>query len=73
MNGQDRRVAEITRILCALRTAAGLPPDYRGCVMAAFAATETDLEELHAAIGRVIGMCDKQAIAAAIHPANRSR
>ena len=57
----DKRVMAIARVLAGLRQALGVAPDTRADLIAAFAAGEGELEKLHAAIGRVIGMCDKQA------------
>jgi hypothetical protein len=59
VNRADARVVELTRILCALRTAAGLAPDYRGCLLTAFAATDGELEHLHRALGELIEVAAK--------------
>jgi hypothetical protein len=61
MNRADKRVIEIARVIAGVRQALDLPPDGRACLMQAFAATDGELEELHAALGRVIHAADKQA------------
>jgi hypothetical protein len=51
---KDRRTVEIVRVLAGIRSALGIPQDTRGDLMRAFAADDAVLEELHAALGRVI-------------------
>lgn len=60
MNRVDRRVMEIARVLSALRQALGVPHDTRADLVLAFAADDAALEQLHAALGRVIEVADKQ-------------
>jgi hypothetical protein len=57
---RDTRVLEVAEILGGLRSVVGLPPDHRGDLVQAFGADRAALEELHAALGRVIEVADKQ-------------
>ena len=50
----DRRVITITRVLAGIRQARGLPPDTRADLMAGFAASDDELEELRAALGELL-------------------
>ena len=54
MNRADRRVVELARVLADVRSALGLPPDGRACVMQAFAVDDAELRRLHEALGHVI-------------------
>ncbi len=58
----DQRVIDVARILCGLRSALGLAPDGRACLIQAFGADDAALKELHGALGRVIEVAatDKQ-------------
>ena len=50
----DQRVIDVARVLCGLRSALGLAPDGRACVIQAFGADDAELQRLHEALGRVI-------------------
>lgn len=67
----DTRVLAIAEVIGGIRSALGLPPDRRADLVQAFATTEAELEELHAAIGRVIEVAATSAEPAA--PVERDR
>jgi hypothetical protein len=54
MNRVDRRVVDIARVLAGIRQARGLPPDTRADLLAAFSASDDELETLREALGELL-------------------
>ena len=59
MNSTDARTIALMRVLAGIRKSLGLKFDTRADALVAFDVTDAQIEELHAAIGRVISVAAK--------------